>query len=201
MTNKELIDKIIFDDDERAFSLFFNRIYSRLIKFAFYYLKNYQSAEDVVSDVFVNFLKKKGDRGTIDNVEAFFYTAVRNQSLKYIRKNKYNHLFISGASQEDYEIPSDSRPDQDLMDNELLGIISKAVKNLPTQRRVIFEMVKYDQLKYKEVAQILTISQKTVEKHMSLALKIIRVVTRDYLESKDVKIKNIQKSSFLFFFL
>ena len=43
------------------------------------------------------------------------------------------------------------------MDNELFGIIFNAVNSLPTQRRVIFEMVKYDQLKYKEVAQILAI--------------------------------------------
>lgn len=157
MTNKELIDKIIWDDEENAFSVLFNRIYSRLIKFALYYVKNYQSAEDVVSDVFVNFLKNISNRGSIDNVEAFFYTAVRNQSLKYLRKIKYNNILISGASQEDYEIPSDSRPDQDLMDNELFGIIFNAVNSLPTQRRVIFEMVKYDQLKYKEVAQILAI--------------------------------------------
>ncbi len=200
MTNKELIDRIIKNDDEHAFSMLFNRIYTRLIKFALYYVKNYQSAEDVVSDVFINFLKKN-NKGPIDNVEAFFYTAVRNQSLKYIRKNKFQSGLITGASQEDYEIPSSSRPDQDLMDKELYEIISKAVNKLPTQRRVIFEMVKYDRLKYKEVGNILTISQKTVEKHMSLALKIIRVVVRDYLESKDISVKKINRSSFLFSFL
>jgi len=201
MTNKELIDRIILSDDKHAFSLLFNRIYTHLIKFAIYYVKNYQSAEDVVSDVFVNFLKTKNKKRTIENVEAFFYTAVRNQSLKYLRKNKFNIALITGASREDYEIPSDSRPDQDLMDKELYDIISKTVNKLPTQRRVIFEMVKYDQLKYKEVADILAISQKTVEKHMSLALKIIRVVVRDYLDSKDISVKKINKSSFLFFFL
>lgn len=200
MTNKELINRIIKNDDEHAFSILFNRIYTRLIKFALYYVKNYQSAEDVVSDVFINFLKKSNKK-PIDNVEAFFYTAVRNQSLKYIRKNKFQSGLITGASQEDYEIPSSSRPDQDLMDKELYEIISKAVNKLPTQRRVIFEMVKYDRLKYKEVGNILTISQKTVEKHMSLALKIIRVVVRDYLESKDISVKKINRSSFLFSFL
>ena len=201
MTNKELIGRIIKDDDEQAFSMLFHRIYTRLIKFAIYYVRNYQTAEDVVSDVFINFLKKKKDFGSIENVEAFFYTSVRNQSLKYLRKNKYKITLISGASQEDYEIAFTSRPDQDLLDKELLGIISKAVSSLPIQRRVIFEMVKYDQLKYKEVAKILSISQKTVEKHMSLALKIIREVVQDYLESRDIKVKNIKKPSLLFFFL
>ena len=199
MTNKELIDRIIETDDEQAYSLLFNRIYARLIKFALYYVKNYQSAEDIVSDVFVNFLKKRKNIGPINSVEAFFYTAVRNQSLKYLRRKKYKNALISGASLEDYEIASDSRSDQDLMDNELYDIISTAVNSLPTQRRVIFEMVKFDQLKYKEVAKILTISHKTVEKHISLALKIIREVVRDYLESKDIKVKKIRRSSFLFF--
>lgn len=201
MTNKELIDRIIENDDEHAYSLLFNRIYARLIKFALYYIKNYQSAEDVVSDVFINFLKKRSSIGRIENVEAYFYTAVRNQSLKYIRKKKYQSALVTMASQEDYEIASDSRPDQVLMDKELYDIISKSVNTLPIQRRVIFEMVKYDHLKYKEVANILTISQKTVEKHISLALKIIREVTRDYLESKDVEVKKIKRSSFHFFFI
>lgn len=191
MTNRELIDRIIRDDDEHAYSLFFNRIYTRLIKFALYYVKNYQTAEDVVSDVFVDFLRKRVHIGTIDNVEAYFYTAVRNRSLNYMRKIKYNNVLITGASKEDYEIVSDSRPDQDLMNAELFDIISNEVNNLPIQRRVIFDMVKSDNLKYREVAKILTISQKTVEKHMSLALKIIREAVQEYLEFKDIKIKKI----------
>ncbi len=201
MTNKELIDRIIKHDDEQAYAELFNRIYSRLIKFSIYYVKNYQCAEDVVSEVFVNFLKKKNRSAPIENVEAFFYTAVRNQSLKYLRKHKNKSLFVSGASLEDYEVATSSRPDQELMDSELYDIIVESVSKLPVQRRVIFEMVKFDKLKYKEVAEILTISQKTVEKHISLALKNLRVVIQDYLESKDIKVKKINRSSFLFFFM
>ncbi len=201
MTNKELIDKIIKDNDKHAFSLFFDRIYTPLVKFSYYYVKNYQMAEDVVSDVFVNFLKKTKESESINYAEAFFYTAVKNQSLKYLRKNKYNIALYRGEGQVEHEIISNSRPDQELMDKELYEIISKELNSLPTQSIVIFEMVKYDQLKYKEVANKLNISQKTVEKHMSTALKKIRLVVFNYLESNDINIEKIKKSSLLFFFI
>ena len=202
MTNEELIGKIIKDDDEQAYTMLFDRIYDGLLKLAFYFVKDYQYAEDIVSDVFVNFLKRRDTIGSIDSVEAFFHTAIRNQSLKHIRKHKYTSTLMTGSSRNHHEIVSDSKPDQDLMDKELYDIISASLTKLPTQRRVIFELVKYEQLKYKEVAKILSISEKTVEKHMSAALKVVRKVTRDYLESTDI---NAQKKtadiSFFSFFI
>lgn len=194
MTNKELIDRIIENDDEHAFSLFFKRIYVRLLKFSFYYVKNHHTAEDVVSEVFINFLKRKTTLTPIINVEAFFYTSVRNQSLKYIQKNKCAGSLSSWSDLKDFEIASNSRPDQEMMDQELFNTISKAVKKLPMQRLMIYEMIKQDQLKYKEVAEIFKISPKTVEKHMSLALKVVREAVRDYLDSKDIKVKKIRNT-------
>lgn len=194
MTNLELIDRIIEKDDEHAFSLFFKRVYVRFLRFSFYYVKDHHAAEDVVSEVFINFLKRKNTLAPIKNVEAFFYASVRNQSLKYIQKNKCTGNLSSWSDLNDLEIASNSRPDQEMMDQELFRIISEAIKKLPAQRLVIYEMVKHDQLKYKEVAEIFNISQKTVEKHMSLALKVVREAVHDYLVSKDIKIKKINNA-------
>ncbi|MCG8308880.1 MAG: RNA polymerase sigma-70 factor [Cytophagales bacterium] len=193
LTNEELISRIFKLNDEYAYSILFKRIYGRLLRFAFFYVKSHQTAEDIVSEVFVNFLKGKESKELIRNVEAFFYKAIRNQSLKYIRKRSSTPII--STDKDDYEVISYQRPDQELINKELYRIITKVVNSLPMQRRIIFEMVKYDQLKYKEVAKILAISQKTVEKHMSISLKIIRKSVQDYLESKDTRVKKIHKAS------
>ncbi|MEQ6120367.1 RNA polymerase sigma-70 factor [Reichenbachiella sp. MALMAid0571] len=197
MTNQELIERILKYDDEEAYKVFFHRMYGRLINFSIYYVKKVEIAEDVVSDVFVNFLRAKNKFDQIDNVEAFFYTAVKNQSHKYIRKKKTSDLLFTQASSEDYQIKSNIRPDLELINKELHEVLLNAMEQLPPQRKMIFQLVKFDGLKYSEVAMSLDISQKTVEKHMTLSLKIVREIVTDYLQDKGTKTKAIKRSLWL----
>ncbi|MEQ9286416.1 MAG: RNA polymerase sigma-70 factor [Cyclobacteriaceae bacterium] len=201
MTNVELVELILRNDDEEAYKVFFHRMYGRLINFSIYFVKNFEIAEDVVSDVFVTFLKSRKKLGHIDNVEAFFYTAVKNQSLKFLRKKKLSDVLFVQTSSEDFQVKSTSRPDLELMDKELHDVLLRSMEQLPPQRKMIFQLVKFDGLKYKEVAKSLDISPKTVEKHMTISLKIIREIIEEYLQFKDVKTKDIRKRFWLLGFL
>lgn len=201
MTNVELVELILRNDDEEAYKVFFHRMYGRLINFSIYFVKNFELAEDVVSDVFVTFLKSRKKLNHIDNVEAFFYTAVKNQSLKFLRKKKLSDVLFVQTSSEDFQVKSTSRPDLELMDKELHDVLLRSMEQLPPQRKMIFQLVKFDGLKYKEVAKSLDISPKTVEKHMTISLKIIREIIEEYLQFKDVKTKDIRKRFWLLGFL
>ena len=194
MTNHELIQRILDHDDEEAYKVFFHRMYGRLINFSIYYVKNIEIAEDVVSDVFVNFLRTKNRFDHIDNVVAFFYTAVKNQSHKYLRNKKASDVVFSQASSEDYQIKSNTRPDLELINKELHEVLQNAMEQLPPQRKIIFQLVKMDGLKYSEVAKSLDISQKTVEKHMTISLKVIREIISDYIQCKGLKTSRIKRS-------
>lgn len=194
MTNQELIERILQHDDKEAYKVFFDRMYGRLINFSIYYVKSFEIAQDVVSDVFVNFLRTKNNFKIIDNVESFFYTAVKNQSHKYLRKKKASDVLFTRASSEDYKIKSNERPDIDLINKELHEVLLNAMEKLPPQRKLIFELVKFDGLKYKEVAKTMDISQKTVEKHMSISLKIIREIVIDYLKDEGQNTRVLKKS-------
>ncbi len=199
MTNAELIQKIMLYDDEEAYKILFHRMYARLINFSMYFVKNFEIAEDVVSDVFVNFLKSKEKMQAIDNVEAFFYTAVKNQSLKFLRKKKLSDVLFVKTSSEDFQVKSTSRPDLEFINKELHDVLLTTLEKLPPQRKLIFQMVKFDGLKYKEVAKSLDISQKTVEKHMTISLKIIRETVEEYMDGKRQKTRSIRGNIFSFF--
>lgn len=201
MTNVELVELILRNDDEEAYKVFFHRMYGRLINFSIYFVKNFEIAEDVVSDVFVTFLKSRKKLNHIDNVEAFFYTAVKNQSLKFLRKKKLSDVLFVQTPSEDFQVKSTSRPDLEMMDKELHDVLLRSMEQLPPQRKMIFQLVKFDGLKYKEVAKSLDISPKTVEKHMTISLKIIREIIEEYLQFKDVKTKDIRKRFWLLGFL
>lgn len=189
MSNRELLQRIIEHDDRRAYSRFFHNLYAKLIKFAVYYVKGYQSAEDVVSDVFVYFLKNKKNFGEIKDVEAFFYIAVKNQSLKHLRKNGLAHQLNDHP--EDFEIAAETTPFQKTLENEFFDVMNKAVEALPPKRRMVFRLVKEDGLKYAQVAELLDLSIKTVETHLALAVKSLREVACNYMQSKEVKTRRM----------
>ncbi len=94
-------------------------------------------------------------------------------------------------------------PERELLDDELRALIHKTVENLPPRRRMIYKMIKDDGLKYKEVASLLDITQKTVENHLDIAIKEVRQAVAQYLEGKQVKPflqKVVQSVAFLCLF-
>jgi RNA polymerase sigma-70 factor (ECF subfamily) len=148
----------------------FKHYYKHLVHFSYRYVKNQQIAEDAVHDVFVNIWNKRNELDFTLNFKSYLYTAVKNQSLKYLNK-------ASRFEQFDLEVvfaKEENTPDNIMIRDEFDKEISKAISELPEKRREIYCMHRFDNLTYSEIALTLNISIKTVETQMSRSLKYLR---------------------------
>lgn len=176
---KDLLLQLALKDDERAFEQLYDMFYSKMYATAFQYLKNKPLAEEVVSDIFCRIWKKRNELDQIKNFESYVFISVRNLSLNYIRNNSRN----SNESLDEVSFHiSDSvaLPDEMMEAHELQEIISHSVESLPKKCKAIFKMIRFDGLKYKEVASELDISVNTVDTQMRIALKRIAQSLGDF---------------------
>lgn len=170
----------ISENDEAAFRTLFDIYYQKLFHLALYFLKSKELAEEAVSDVFLIIWKKRKTLNEIDDIERYLYTSAKNQALHYIRRG-----YIMNQDPIDlYTIellPDGNNPELTLLDQEYQKLIQEAILSLPEKCREVFRLVLSDRLKHKEIAQLLNISEKTVEAHIANAYKrIAQYVNKKY---------------------
>jgi RNA polymerase sigma-70 factor (family 1) len=167
----ELFKRVI-EDDYSAFERIFNSSYKTLCGYANRVVKSHQLAEEIVDDVFCNLWKNRKKIQINISFRSYLMTSVRNKSLDCLRKMKHERntsleTAVSIASKESIAFET-------LFYKELQARIDAAIQGLPKQCRTIFLMSRDEDLKYKEIAEILNISIKTVDTQMGRALKHLR---------------------------
>lgn len=164
--------------DINEFEKFFKTQYQSLLQFATYYVHDIDTAEDVVQDVFYQLWNHRDELHKIENMESYIRTAVKNQALKKIRNRKTRNI----ASIIDLDFETSEATPLELPENrELQKIISKSINNLPPKCRRIFQLSRFEHLTYSQIAEVESISVKTVETQMSRALKYLRKKILPYI--------------------
>ena len=150
--------------------MIFKSHYAPLCRYAQQFVPDYDTAQELTQKVFVSMWENQTELDANRAPGAYLHTAVRNRCLNYIRdQKKYRSHFL------DIECASEIPTNFDLDDQEeLRRRIAKAMDALPDKCRQVFEMSRQQDLKYREIAEALDISIKTVEVHMSKALRILR---------------------------
>lgn len=187
---KDLLVRIS-QGDEAAFGQLFNFYYPKLIQIALAFVPGIVAAQEVVSDLFYKLIKNPKTLQNVENFDNYIFLSVKNQSLTYLKKNKNRAIFDSMNQEEDYILHDLKNPENSLLSDELFRLVEKVIRELPPKRKAIYQLVKEEGKKYKEVAAILDISVKTVELQMSLALKLMRKSVKEYQESKDIKVRKL----------
>lgn len=162
----------IASGDELAFRKAFNAFAERLTGFAYSITKNKEAAIEILDEVFVKIWKNKQRLAEIENLTTYLYTATKNTSLNYLSQ-KASYYKTQPFDFINIELREDDRPDQQLISAEIFAKIRHAVETLPPKCKMIFKLVREDGLKYKEVAEILNISENTVDAQMVIAVKRI----------------------------
>ncbi|MBC9930266.1 RNA polymerase sigma-70 factor [Chitinophaga qingshengii] len=167
---KELWEKMRTGGDQYAFASFYHHYASRLFHFASTLLGAREPAEEVVNDVMLWTWKNRHTLPVVEKVSVYLYTATRNTAYNYLKKNARNSIDPLDDLQSDLLQFSPS-PEQLHISSETVKKIEQAINTLPGRCRLVFKLIREDGLKYKEVADILDISIKTVEAQMAIAIK------------------------------
>lgn len=172
-----LIDAIK-NGSQTAFERFFKQHYSQLCGFAFGYVQNSDEAEDLVQNAFFTIWQKRENLSPNQSLKSYVYTAVKNACFNKLKSQKvrdeYGQLAVAN---EEHSIDAQEL----LQEAELSERINAAINAMPTERQRIFLMSRNDGLKYKEIAEKLGKSIKTVENQMGKALKYMREELADFL--------------------
>ena len=174
--------QIAEQDDEAAFGELFKYFYPKLLLFAKAILKNHELAEEAVEDVFLKLWQNRKMLPAINNLNYYLLVAAKHSAIDYLEKMKRQAFFSLDDVEIAFgEIPVD--PENKLISAEAIAIIQDIINSLPPKCKLIFRLVKDDGLKYKEVAELLNISIKTVETQMSLAFSKIGTALQSRLPS------------------
>jgi RNA polymerase sigma-70 factor (family 1) len=186
-----LWNKICLEDDIKSFEQLYRFLYSRLIKFSIYYVVDKQAAEDLVTEVFVKCWENRATNTHVLNPESYFFIAVKNQSLKYLKKNSSITFIDLVDAEEDVSVTAQT-PEYILETKELHRQLDFAIAGLAPQAATVFRLIKESGMKYKEVAELLNISPRTVQTQLFRAIAKLRLILQP-LQNKGPDEKKLGK--------
>ena len=167
------------EGSESAIEMLFKTYYGPLCQYAYSFLRDQDEAEEVVQNAFVNIWDRREELAIQTSVKSYLYRMVRNACLNVI---KHQRVRMEHESHEKaLGEPVHEGTGQELIASELERRIAHAMKTLPEQCRLVFQLSRFEELKYAEIADQLNISVKTVENHMGKALRLMREQLKDYL--------------------
>lgn len=165
--------------NEEVFESVFKQHFNNLNAYAFTILKDAVSAEEVVQSLFLKLWEKKDVLTIQTSLKSYLYRATYNDCMNILK-----HLQVRQRHQDHVSYFHDRTSENAssrLQENELKNELQKAINLLPEKCRTIFQMSRFEELKYQEIADQLDISIKTVENQMGKALKVLRHALADYL--------------------
>ena len=165
--------------DEQSFERLFRTFYTRLCAYARGMLTDLDEAEEIVQTLFCRLWEQRATLEVTTSVQAYLFRAVRNACLNQIKKVQIRDAYKAMNLEEINQNP-ELQPDHATAD-DLRERIERAIAELPEQCRLIFKMSRFEELKYREIADSLGISIKTVENQMGKALKVLRFKLADFL--------------------
>jgi RNA polymerase sigma-70 factor, ECF subfamily len=174
-----ILFKQVQANDRLALNTLFVQYYEKLCRFANTYLRHPAEAEEVVADVFVYLWKNRHQLTVEKNLKAYLYIAVKHAALAVLKKQQPLYDDIDDILMET-DFADYTTPEQSLVHKELQQHIDAAIDALPHRCKQVFMMSRFDDLTYREISDILAISENTVENHLVKALSHLRRALKQY---------------------
>lgn len=164
--DKEIIRQIQKSNTGAFKELYF--LYAeRIFRFLVRRINNPEIAKDLVQEIFASLWRNRFELDEKKSLESYMFRAATNASIDHLRKKIAHQKIVMEMPQNDIVFVKDDQVD-------LKEMIDRAIQNLPEAQRKVFILSRYEQLKYKEISEILGISVKTIENHINSALKKLR---------------------------
>jgi len=171
--------------NEESFKAVYNHFYPRLSFFVSQYVIHPDITENIVQDTFLTIWLKRSSLKSDTNLNAYIFTVAKNNCLKGLRDQKYrNKIINSEVSEIELELNASAlfRLDTNLLAfDEINAIVNATLESLSPTCKLVFEMSRFQMLKNQEIADSLGTSVKTVEGHITKAIKALKNSLKDYL--------------------
>lgn len=169
----------ISDGDELVYQGLFKSHYAELVLYAMRFVQDLDNAEEIVQDIFFNLWENRKNTTIKLSLKSYLYRAVKNTCLNLLKHQKVEERYREYFSR---ELQHDElNADNWMVETELSDKITAAIEKLPPERKKVFVLSRFEELKYREIAEKLNLSIKTVENQMGKALKFLREELKDYL--------------------
>ncbi len=172
--------------DINAFTQLFNDYRGRFIHFAYTYVGDEMVAEDIVLESLMNYWENRSNLDPDSNIPAYILAIIRNKCLNHlhrlrIRQHAEEYLYRMDNWELDLQISSlEAFNPVHIFSEEIERIVDDTLNRLPEQTRLIFMKSRYENLSHKDIAAQLGLSTKSVEFHITKALKALRITLKDY---------------------
>ena len=181
LTSNPLTDKQLYaamqQGDKKAFDTLFIKYYAMLCAYAQSFV-SFEDAEEVVQDIMLWMWENRKTNDIESSLHHYLFRAVKNKCFTLIKRNSLRFQIVSILTPEIQGIFED--PDFYILE-ELTQKVEKAILNLPESYRIAFEMHRFQNKTYQDIATELNVSSKTVDYRIQQALKQLRTELKDYL--------------------
>ena len=166
--------------DKGALEILFKTYYASLCRFAAGILKDKEQAEDIVQEVFLKCWDKREQIHLTGAFKSYLFTAVRNHCFNALKLNE--RKFWMEESMEDDDRISVNDTIDSIAAKGLDGKINRVIESLPDKCKLTFQLSRFEQMSYKEIAETMNVSVKTVENQMGKALSVLRASLAPYIK-------------------
>jgi RNA polymerase sigma-70 factor (ECF subfamily) len=167
------------EGDKTSFELLFKHYYPGLVTYASNFIQDREEAEEIVQDFFVRLWINHRQVKPSSSLKSYFFESIKNRALNFLRNIKIKHHIIEDLIQ---------KSESELIFNEDLFVVSElqqkienSINNLPNKCREVFFLSRFKNINNEDIARKMNISKRTVETHVSNAIKVLRVELKDFL--------------------
>ncbi|EHQ25012.1 RNA polymerase sigma-70 factor [Mucilaginibacter paludis] len=176
LSDKELAS-LLKRGEVGAFEAIYNRFWSKLLNAAYKRLRDEAVCQEIVQDVFIKLWEKREILTFTVGLENYLLVAVRYNVVDIYRKQVVKDKFEIMVNHSEYD---NSTSDQ-IFTRDLAKYLSKLVESLPGKCKNVYQLSRLEHKTHREISEILNISEKTVQGHLTKALQIIRSGMADAL--------------------
>ncbi len=165
------------EDCHKSYAILFNTYYKDLVLFAGTIIQDKSICEDIVQSIFLKLWNDRNNFIIETSLKSYLLRAVRNSCLDNLRHKKIVENYANNI----YALYNKNEPEEYILYSDLYQHLKEAIDKLPDKCREAFVMSRFDELKYREIAEKLNISERTVEDRISKALAQLRIDLKDFL--------------------
>ena len=160
-------------DERSAFELLYTRYWERLYCYAAKAISNKTDAIDIVQETFIAVWEQRHQVTALQSLKAYLFAITRYKAIRYIRKHAHRADYLDSLT--DFLQRHEQSPEELYIAHELQTLVDAEVQQLPKKMQAVFMLSRQENLSHKEIAEKLSISDKTVKKQISNSLIVLRL--------------------------